>query len=99
MEEAVPKPSIYFLQYLEELEEEKRAKEAAAAALKKQKEEEMAAALVADLQECVMSESNDSVDEVVNENAEEMKGKWMKVAKNIFQSGNASACTSGRAKN
>ena len=99
MEEAVPKPSKYFLQYLEKLEEEKKAKEAAAEALKKQKEEEMAAALVADLQECMMSESNDSVDEVANENAEEMKGKWTKVAKNIFQSGNTPACTSGRGEN
>ena len=84
---------------MEVIEEEKKAKEAAAEAVKKQKEEEMAAALVADLQECLMSESNDEVDEAGNENAEEMKGKWTRVAKTVFKSGKPSACTSGRSKN
>ena len=99
LQDVVPKPSEYFLEYLHKIEEDKKAKEAAAEALKQEKEKELAAALVADFQESVILEVNDPIEEVINEKKVEMKGKWIKVAKSASQSRNTSAGMSGRGKN
>ena len=101
IEDVVPKPSKYFLEYLHKIEEAKKAEIAAAEALKKEIEEELAAALVAEIQETVADQFSTNVpviEEVANEKKVEMKGKWMKVSKSSSLSRNTSAGISGRGK-